>query len=549
VTNSNTQLLSAKNTAGLTALTVALICFMIYLPALTCGYVNFDDPEYFIENINIRSLDGNLIYAAFAQSLAGFWLPLTLISYAVDYHFWGLNPVGFHLTNNFLHSLNAALVVLIADALFKTRTTYFSSQKNIYFCLLAFAGLSFGIHPLRVESVAWITERKDVLNGAFAFASTLFYIRYATSKQNEKKGASTLYLLSLLLFIASLMAKSISVVLPVMFLIIDWWPLNRLSTEKYSSLFVEKIPFFIFSTAMSILTIYIAQQEAFLTDSDIFPMYSRIVVSGYSIYEYCKLVLFPLEISPVYKLTFPVAQIYLLKTIVILIVSCICVLNFKKRPWLLTTWLLFIVPLVPTLAFFQCSMLTHAARYSYIPSLGLSIACPFLAYATYLKISASHRHARMKYFIVFLVTFLLVSYGGLSVIRIGDWKDSEAMWTRVIGHQQFSKAYWFRGSARLESGRYQAAIEDFSAGLNIITKEDTPDLHNFFAYLGYSRLKAHQYQAAIVDLSTAISMFPHPVYYLHRGEAYQALGQSLAAQQNFATAGAAPGKLNWFAAY
>ncbi len=141
----------------LVALAAGIICLLIYLPALQCGFVNFDDPEYILNNDLIRHLDRDLFISAFTQAHVGWWMPLTWISLALDYHFWQLNPFGYHLTNILLHAVNTALVVLLAGAVTKVRSTDDLSlePRYLHWAMLLLAGLFFGIHPLRVESVAW----------------------------------------------------------------------------------------------------------------------------------------------------------------------------------------------------------------------------------------------------------------------------------------------------------------------------------------------------------------------------------------------------------
>ena len=216
----------ARNTTTI-ALAAGLICLLVYLRALSCGFVNLDDPYFILNNEAIRRLDGKLLAWAFGQPGFDLWIPLTWLSLAVDYRFWGLNPLGYHLTNILLHAANTVLVVLIADRLCRIRFGEVwgaAGRPYLYPGMLLLAGLLFGIHPLRVESVAWVTERKDVLNGLLSLGSVLLYLRYVQRKE-AGQGGSGAYLCSLFLFALSLMAKSVSVVLPAVLLVADWYPL------------------------------------------------------------------------------------------------------------------------------------------------------------------------------------------------------------------------------------------------------------------------------------------------------------------------------------
>src|SRR6185369_15093335 len=198
--------------ASFIALTVSVICMLVYLRALSCDFVNFDDHEFIVNLVPIRTFDLNFMRWAFTSivPIAGAWIPLNWISLALDYQLWGgLNPLGFHLTSALLHAANAFLVVLVADALCRQRFASATDGQQpgyLYPIMLLLSGLLFGLHPLRVEAVVWMTERRGVLNGFFALSSVLLYIRHA--QRNELSGTpgylSKYYLLSLAAFICSL---------------------------------------------------------------------------------------------------------------------------------------------------------------------------------------------------------------------------------------------------------------------------------------------------------------------------------------------------------
>lgn len=196
---------SSRKVVVATALIVALISLLVYLRALDCGFVNWDDQIYILNNVDIRGLDRKFFVWAFTDTATGWWMPLTWLSFAVDYHFWGLDPFGYHLTNILLHAVNGGLVVLLADRLLAGAAG--SGEQGPaparwrYPALLLLAGLVWGLHPLRVESVAWATERKDVLNGAFALGAAIFYLHYAqlVDVPGRRRTAVHAYLASLVL--------------------------------------------------------------------------------------------------------------------------------------------------------------------------------------------------------------------------------------------------------------------------------------------------------------------------------------------------------------
>ncbi len=220
---------------------------MAFLPALQNGFVNFDDNVYVYENAALRSLD----WAFIKNSFFGFyylnWHPLTMISYAVDYRLWGLDPFGYHLTNIIFHAANTFLVGVLACRLLDAEG---SPRKPLFsFTVVAVSALLFGLHPLHVESVAWISERKDVLSGFFFLLALISYVRYASS--SEKRWIH--YCATLFFFLLALMSKPMAVTLPVVLLILDYYPLKRRPGLKTTIL--EKVPFCLLAVFSAMMTL------------------------------------------------------------------------------------------------------------------------------------------------------------------------------------------------------------------------------------------------------------------------------------------------------
>ena len=209
----------------LSACAVGFVTFLVFLPTLQNDFINWDDSLYVYENPLIRSFDTQLLISAFGDFYAGFWHPLTWISHALDYAIWGLNPMGHHLTNNILHAINAFLVVILITRLVEAASGSLKSSKGSLVAAVT-TGLLFGLHPLRVESVAWVAERKDLLCGLFYLLSIMAYTSYAANKSYRT------YFISLGLFTLALMSKPMAVSLPVVLLILDWYPFRRIESIK-----------------------------------------------------------------------------------------------------------------------------------------------------------------------------------------------------------------------------------------------------------------------------------------------------------------------------
>ncbi|MEI7816813.1 MAG: hypothetical protein WCI45_06425, partial [Desulfuromonadales bacterium] len=350
------------------AVLVGLITLAVYSGSLTCGFINMDDPFYITNNLLIRNLDLQTLRRLFTEAHLGAWIPLTHVSFAIDHHFWGSDPTGYHLTNIVLHALNATMVVLLTDRLLKNERKWIAGDIGnfLYPVMLLLAGLMWGIHPLRVESVAWAAERKDVLNGLLTLAAVISYIRYVQLKEAGKRRMLLVpYLLALLFFVLSLLAKQVSVTLPVILLLLDWYPLARFRKKKLVSLLVEKIPFLVIALLIAFMTIYIAAEGKILSSIVDFPFYVRVLVSGNAIFEYCRLSFFPTGINPYIVIPKPLPYGYLVKTITVAAISLFMLRISQRKPAIAAVWFAFIVLLLPTLAFIQAGDdIAMAARYT-----------------------------------------------------------------------------------------------------------------------------------------------------------------------------------------
>ena len=228
------------------AASVSLITFLVYLSSLQNGFVQWDDPEYVSENLHIRSFNASFLKWAFLEFHSANWHPLTWISHAIDYAIWGLNPLGHHLTNNILHTFNTFIVVLLIVRLvelFKestkteVTTTFLDNRRTLI--VAGVTGLLFGLHPLHVESVAWVAERKDLLCAFFFLLSITAYLKYLRTIDIVQAGQgprsrflNKQYLFSFFFFALALLSKPMAVSLPAVLLIFDWYPSKRILRRK-----------------------------------------------------------------------------------------------------------------------------------------------------------------------------------------------------------------------------------------------------------------------------------------------------------------------------
>jgi hypothetical protein len=358
---------------------LAAITFAVFGQTLGHEFVNYDDGLYVYENpVVVRGLSLKGIEWAFTHTVASNWHPLTMMSHMLDCQLYGLSPGGHHLTNILLHT--AAVIVLF---LVLRRMTGFLWRA-------AFVAAVFAIHPLRVESVAWVAERKDVLSGLFFMLTLWAYTRYAQKQSSLGSPAPAVwfrsfdYYLVLLLFALGLMSKPMLVTLPFVLLLLDRWPLGRLGgrenatsgraseeRRRGSHVFVEKLPLLGLAVASCAVTI-LAQREA-VRSSDELALPLRVGNALISYVAYLGQMLWPSDLAVLYP--FASGGVELSRVVLSLVmltgISAGCLVLGRRRPYLQTGWLWYLVMLLPVIGIIQVGLQARADRYTYLPEIGL----------------------------------------------------------------------------------------------------------------------------------------------------------------------------------
>jgi tetratricopeptide (TPR) repeat protein len=511
------------------AVFAAGITFLLYLPALNNSFVNWDDDVTVYENTHIRAINGDFLKWIFLSEVVGLWHPLTMLSFAIDYAIFGLNPLGFHLTNSLIHTANTALIFFLVVRLIEV-----SSKQNPLIAAFVTAFL-FGIHPLHVESVAWVTERKDVLCAFFYLLTILLYLRY--NSIDAKRERLICYILFTFTFVLSLMSKPMAVSLPIVLLILDFYPLRRLSFKKgwNAKLLIEKLPLFLLSLATSLINILVAGKAGALAPLEQYPLSLRILNAINSYIAYLGKMLLPVNLAPYYpfpyKLTF-FDPLFVISLIVFTTITLLSILTLKRdKPFLFTVWLYYIIALFPVIGIIKAGgFVAMADRYSYLPSLA-----PFLF--TGIGIGAifnifSKRAAQIS--IIPVLIFLSGVLMNMTYRQIGVWKDSMTLWSHQIElfPGQVALAYNNRGFAYDDRSDYQKAIKDYSTAINI-----DPKFVISYNNRGNAYVSLGNYQEALKDFTTAIIIDSKYVNaYNNRGNAYVSLGGYQEAIKDFTTA-------------
>ena len=513
------------------------------------AFVNFDDQVYVTENTHIQSgitLDG--FYWAFSTKYFGLWNPLVWLSLMFDYQLHGLNAGGYHLTNLILHVMSALLLFWLFNRM--TGTIWRS----------AFVATLFALHPLHVESVAWIAERKDVLSAFFWMLTLCLYVYYT------EKPVIRRYLLVLLCFACALMSKPMVITLPVVMILLDYWPLNRLHSRKIVTnmpevlpvsinqgkkknklkkealkkntsptpvlkvsepriagiipiwQLKEKIPFFVLSIVMVIITLYSSEKPSEKLFS--FPLVSRIANAPVAFVTYLEKVFWPHDMAVFYPFSdkLPVWQV-LGAILIIFIISFVVILMVKRLPYLFVGWLWYSIILLPVIGIIQIGRYAYAMadRYTYLPSIGIAVmlswGIPYL-----IKSEKIRKNILFPVGIMFLSIMAILSWK-----QCIYWKNSAALFSHAL---QVTKdnavAYNNLGTALFAEGKIKEAIDHYNETIRL-----QPDYSEAYNSRGIAYAKSGKYQPAIKDFNEAISLqADYASAYHNRGLAYFAQGNN-----------------------
>ena len=390
-------------------LSLSVLTLLIYSQTFGYGFVHYDDHVYVYENPMIKAgLSAKGLSWAFTTFDVTNWHPLTWMSYLLVYQLFGINPGAEHVVNVLLH-VGAMLVLFLA---------LLEMTNQPWRCALV-AGI-FGLHPLHVESVAWISERKDVLSTFFEMLTLLLYARYS-AKATPKR-----YALMALAFLLSLLAKPMAVTLPFVLLLMDVWPLRRLDLGAWQSsltrLVLEKTPLFAMSAGASALT-YLAQQTARTIG---IPFSERLANAATAYAGYLVKTIWPVDLALLYPLRNPKPDAVLLAFVVLAAITVAAVTQFRKRPYLLIGWLWYLGMLVPVSGLVQVGRQAMADRYTYVPLVGVSIAVVWMISEAVQGSPAMRQMAVAFAGLVFLV-MPVAAYR-----QAGYWKDSETLFRHAI---------------------------------------------------------------------------------------------------------------------
>jgi Tfp pilus assembly protein PilF len=438
---------------------LALILFagtlIVYIPAFTSGFINYDDPAYVTSNVRVlQGLSWSSIGWAFTTTIEANWHPLTWISHMADIDLFGVNPHGHHAINVLLHALNVALLFFLL-----LRATGYLLRSAVVAAL-------FAVHPLNVECVAWVSERKSLLSMMFLLLALMAYEWYARDRTVGR------YAIVAAIFGLGLMAKPMIVTLPVLLLLWDYWPLRRDRNDAenrpaFLPLLAEKIPLFLLSAASSWITIYAQRSGGALGSAELLPFKLRLENAVYSYATYIGKGIWPTRLAVFYP--HPESSLALWKvfaaTLLISAITAMVWLQRKQRRYLLVGWLWYLAAMLPMIGLVQAGLQAMADRYAYLPFVGLFIivvwGCTELFISFRLTIPAQ----------AVVAAVVLLAYASVSFRQIGYWHDSYALFSHALEvTSRNGVAEDNLGAALMEMGRPDLALPHFQAAAEYIPR-------------------------------------------------------------------------------
>jgi protein O-mannosyl-transferase len=485
--------------AGLTAL--------VFAQTLRYQFVNYDDGAYVYRNPTVtRGLMAENAVWAFTHVVAANWHPLTVISHMLDCQLYGLNPSGHHFTNVALHTITAVLLFLVLN------------QATQALWRSAFVAAVFAIHPLHVESVAWVAERKDVLSGAFFMLTIGAYIFYT------RRRTVLSYLWMMIVFACGLMAKPMLVTVPIVLLLLDYWPLNRVyepgkpnsrqanatqtatNGSTITELILEKIPILALSAGTCVVALLTQGQNQSIARTDVLPLSARLANAFVSILIYVRQMMWPNNLAvfyphpgrgvPAWEIGISVASLTA--------VTLGAVIARKRYPFIFTGWFWYVGMLMPVIGIVQVGLQAHADRYTYLPQIGLYLGLTWSA--TELARTWPHR----KVILSIAAFAVLAALLPVARIQTSYWRDSESLWRHAAAvTPDNSTTIEHLSDALLDKGRVDEAILEARRGLDF-----RPTTASAFSILGVALTRGGRLDEALAYLRLAMESDPK-LYLLH----------------------------------
>lgn len=490
------------------AAAAALICFAVFLPSIHNGFAGgWDDDTNLTNNPYFRGLGWQQLRWMWTNHLMQHYVPLSWMTFGLDYTVWKLKPLGYHLTNLLLHSLNSALFCLLAWKIL--RLSSHGSSPSGAAVGATFAALLFGLHPLRVESVAWATERRDVLSGLFYLLTLLAYLQ-AHAKTSGPRSSRIYSAASFAFFTCSVLAKEIAVTLPLVLLILDVYPLRRMSGAPREwvrrsawKVWIEKAPFFAVSLADSVMTTVVAFRHNLPETLHTLGWFPRLAITVYGMAFYILKTIVPANLSPLYPLTpykvNPGVAPFLVSCAAVAGITYAAILFRRRYPGLLAVWIAYGVTLLPVGGLIHNGNQIVADRYTYLSCLGWAVLLGAAGMIAWQKVG--HPAARCALAGVLLALAAPLAWQARNQIEY--WRDPATLWTRAVTLEPSPVALSNLGTAMFQEGDVLGAVERYRQAIQM-----NPSYARAHANLGIALLNLHRPDDAIGEFQMAKNLAP-----------------------------------------
>ncbi len=491
------------------AFAIALITFIVFSPSLKCGFTNFDDDKYITQNPLVvnNSIDLKKIFTTVVTK--NDYYPITMISFACNYQIGKLNPFGYHLFNLLLHIFNTLLVFMLI---------YIITKRNLI--MASIVSLFFGIHPMHVESVTWLTERKDVLFMFFFLIGMITYLRFRETRK------MLWYFITIILFILSCLSKGTAVSFPAVLLLLDYLLENKLNKK----MFIEKIPFFLIGITFLFITYWLHITGTMRFDVDNRTIIQKVMYASYDALWYIVKFIVPANLSVFYtspKLN-ELPFLFYLAPFIFMCILVIVYLYLRKEKAIIFGLLFYFVSVVMMLQFVYSggNAFIVADRYNYLPSVGLIFVIAYLINKTLQK------RNNYKYTVIGLTAIYIVVFSCQTYARTKVWQTSETLWNDAINKDPEGCFYGYTNRGiyyQFEKNDYSNAMHDYNKAL-AINPNHTPAYNNrglIYYYQGKQEL-------ALNDFNRAIELNPNSeIAYCNRGLVYEKKGQQDLAMEEY----------------
>lgn len=450
---------------ALICIALILVTCAVYWQVVNHEFLSYDDDLYIAGNTHVaKGITGANVVWAFTSTEQCNWHPVTWLSHMLDVQLFGMNPGSHHLTNVVMHCIATLLLFLLL-----VRSTSALWQSS-------FVAALFALHPLHVETVAWAAERKDVLSACFGFLMLLLYLRYVETGRSKARSGTSFYLFTLFSFVLGLMSKPMLVMLPLVMLLFDYWPLRRFGVmaaveengrRSFFSLIREKIPFFICSALSAAVTIYAQSKGGAVVALDSIPFIIRLQNSFVSYLKYVLKAFWPHDLAVMYPffLSIPLWQV-LWSAMLLLLISALVIRAGRHYPYLPVGWFWFVLTLLPVIGLIQVGNQSMADRYMYIPAVGLFIMAAWGVPALFH--SGNGLAIYSKFILALSASAVIITAGAVSWHQIGYWKDSITLYRHTL--DVTAGNYVINYNLGIEYGRtgnLDAAIKEFRTALGL----------------------------------------------------------------------------------